>query len=182
MPANSMPANLVFFAAGSGITPFLQLLGTVVMPSYEPLQVFADYYPSTPEELALSAGQFVVVFEHYFDGWAFGENLNTNMHGVFPLSIVCPKAGLYYSLTLINCVERVEDIVGSELLDAAMLTYPSLLTVNHVVSKGSYSPISGNLFNEVLDQKLIERLVSPIPVSEGEERLFAVDQSFQQMS
>lgn len=129
-----IPPKVVFITAGSGITPFLQFLTTTMLPLNEALSAWADYEPQNSDEIALRKGEFVATQSHYWDGWAFGTNLMTGQQGIFPLSIVTPKSGRNYKLILINVVNSTSEIVGRELLDAAMLSYPQQIEVHHVVA------------------------------------------------
>lgn len=83
-------------------------------------------------------GEFVAAQDHYFDGWAYGTNLISGAQGAFPLSIVTSaKAGRNYKLVLVNVVNSIEGIVGKELLDAALLSYPLQIEVHHIIHQTS---------------------------------------------
>ncbi|KAJ3179683.1 hypothetical protein HDU87_002889, partial [Geranomyces variabilis] len=45
-----------------------------------------DFYPAESDELALAAGDVVVIFQSFDDGWASGRNLRTNAEGFFPVN------------------------------------------------------------------------------------------------
>jgi len=56
-----------------------------------------------------------------FDGWAYGINLITGQEGMFPVSIALPPSGRNFKVTLINCVQNYEDIIGSNCFDGCAL-------------------------------------------------------------
>ncbi len=128
-----MPDHLIFIGAGTGITPFLQIVNLLVLPQHEPLKVVSDYMPGRGDELSLSKSQPVIALEHYciifiifififtVDGWAYGKNLTTGKVGVFPLSVTSPRIGRKFRITLVNCVSSTSDIIGLESLEGAMI-------------------------------------------------------------
>ncbi|KAJ3036139.1 hypothetical protein HDV00_003051 [Rhizophlyctis rosea] len=124
------------FAGGSGLTPFLQLVRSLLLPVMEPLLVTSDYNPSQSDELQLAYGDRLVATHHYFDGWAIGHNLRTGQRGAFPLSCTLPPCGPYTNLVLINSVHTMEDIFGTDVLEGAMLAYPANIEVHHFVANG----------------------------------------------
>ncbi|KAJ3209825.1 hypothetical protein HK099_008428 [Clydaea vesicula] len=162
---NFIPNNLVFICAGSGITPFLQLLSLMVIPIEEPLEVLSDYYPSAPDELEILQGQYVVAKKNYYDGWCWGLNLNSGREGIFPLSLATTRSGVFFKLTLINCVESVNDIVGREIIDAVMLSYPAQIEVHHLVSgknNSSRNGVSGFIHNSEINGEILTKIIGKI--------------------
>ncbi|TPX61351.1 hypothetical protein PhCBS80983_g01149 [Powellomyces hirtus] len=128
--------SILFVAGGTGITPFLQLLQHIFLPTGIPLKAASGYEPTMPDELAIAKGDNLVVRHHYMDGWAMGCNTKTGQEGVFPLPKTFPRYGPYVKLVLLNCVLTPGDMVGSELIDAVLLAYPQQFEVHHVIKAG----------------------------------------------
>lgn len=140
-PHRWIPKNILFFAGGSGITPFLQLLSTILMPIHEPLRVIVDYNPQLEDELELVRGDRVVIKHHYYDGWAIGINLRTGMEGAFPLTVTAPRCDLKTKITLVHAIENpAETAIGHELIEGAVLAYPSIIQVHRFISGGGAAP------------------------------------------
>eukprot|EP00842_Homolaphlyctis_polyrhiza_P000701 jgi/Hompol1/1631/HPOL_003726-RA len=129
-----LPDQLVFVAGGTGVTPFLQLLSYVFLPTLEKIRVAADYAPRFDDELELKLGDSVIVKHHYYDGWCFGLNLRTLIEGIFPLSCTTPRCGPRPHITLINCIHTTDDLIGKEILNAALLSYPTQLDIHHFIA------------------------------------------------
>jgi len=160
-----LPEHLVYIVGGSGITTFLQLLATAILPVNTPLYVFADYQPLQMDEMELHAGEYVSVISHSYDGWAFGVNMTTGAEGIFPLSVASPAlVTSNFKITLINCVQSLSDIVGLDLLDGAMITYPSNITVHHICTELSTvrDGVSGYMREGRLDGNMIREILSEI--------------------
>jgi ferredoxin-NADP reductase len=62
------PDNLVFFSAGSGITPFLQIIASAILPVNTPLAVIIDFTQTQADEIPLVRGEYVSVISHSYDG------------------------------------------------------------------------------------------------------------------
>ncbi|KAJ3055718.1 hypothetical protein HK097_009603 [Rhizophlyctis rosea] len=135
-PGRRGVGTIYFFAGGSGVTPFLQLVKNLLLPVMEPLIITTDYHPSQPDELPLVHGDRLVATHHYHDGWAIGHNLRTQQQGAFPLSCTLPPSGPHTNLVLINSVHTMEDIFGTNILEGAMLAYPGNIEVHHFVANG----------------------------------------------
>ncbi|RKO84948.1 hypothetical protein BDK51DRAFT_27093 [Blyttiomyces helicus] len=137
--AAHLPEDIVFITGGTGIAPFLQLLQYIMLPVLQPLTVLTPYEQTMSDELTLSRGDRVVTQDHYLDGWALGHNLTTGATGVFPLSVTSPLNGPRSRLTLLNAVHTPQDLIGLDLLEAAMLAHPDALEVHHFCDRGSGS-------------------------------------------
>ncbi|KAJ1558014.1 hypothetical protein HK096_004044 [Nowakowskiella sp. JEL0078] len=61
-----VPDTLVLVGGGSGLAPLLQLVQFLLLPKFEPLTAAINYTPHSPDELAFTAGQVVVVKDHDF--------------------------------------------------------------------------------------------------------------------
>ena len=127
--------RVVFIAAGSGITPFLQILNTLLLPTDQHVRVCTNYQPVLADELHIVPGDRVEILHHYYDGWAYGKCLRTGIEGAFPLAATLPFCGSRPRLTLINCTRSREDIGGLSLLEGTLLSYPFSLEVHHFVSE-----------------------------------------------
>ncbi|KAJ3281592.1 S-methyl-5-thioribose-1-phosphate isomerase [Borealophlyctis nickersoniae] len=137
-----VPEEIMFVAAGSGISPFLQILKHLTLPIGVPLTVVADFVPSLADEMQLYPGDAVVTDYHYNDGWAIGHTLTAPARqGMFPLPVTIPPYSpptpTPFHITLINCVHSLDDITESELLHGVESAYPGLLTVHHFISSSS---------------------------------------------
>ncbi|KAJ3085918.1 hypothetical protein HK102_013685 [Quaeritorhiza haematococci] len=129
---------LVLISGGTGITPFLQLLKQYFLPDEGRAVIAHDTFEpgeGAVDEIKLNRGDIIKVKCQYGDGWASGINLTTNSEGVFPVSFVIPLVGLKAKVILINCVSTLDDIVGKDILKAALNAYPWILRVVHVVSR-----------------------------------------------
>ncbi|KAJ3268585.1 hypothetical protein HK104_005333, partial [Borealophlyctis nickersoniae] len=136
-----VPEEIVFVAAGSGISPFLQMVRALALPIGQPLRVINDFVPNLADEMPLTPGDVVVTEHHYNDGWALGHTARgTARHGMFPLSCTLPPFNASrhsspppFKLTLINCVRTLDDIFEPDLLLGVEYAYPGLLTTHHFV-------------------------------------------------
>ncbi|KAJ1558826.1 hypothetical protein HK096_002856 [Nowakowskiella sp. JEL0078] len=156
--------RVIFFTAGSGISPFLQLVKWAILPEFVPLEVLQPWNPSQSDELNLAPGEFVAVRTHLLDGWAIGLNLSTNTEGAFPLAItsppyprVLPNSAYTPSsrfLSLHHSVMSVDDIFGVDILEGAQLAYsPEFVKIKHFVSDGG---ASGRVAGEIVGRKIVE--------------------------
>ncbi|KAJ3009338.1 hypothetical protein HKX48_008023 [Thoreauomyces humboldtii] len=134
--APAIRGSIVFVAGGTGITPFLQLLQHLFLPTGVPLRAASNYEPLMPDELKITKGDSLVVRHHYLDGWALGFNAKTDEEGVFPLPKTYPRFGTRFKLVLVNCINTPGEMVGSEMMDAVLLAYPHQFEVHHVVKSG----------------------------------------------
>ncbi|KAJ1558796.1 hypothetical protein HK096_003949 [Nowakowskiella sp. JEL0078] len=156
--------RIIFFTAGSGISPFLQFVKWAILPEFVPLEVLQPWNPSQPDELNLVPGDFVAVRTHLLDGWAIGINLSTNNEGVFPLAItsppfprVLPNSAFLKStrfISLHHCVATVDDIFGVDILEGTQLAYSAeFVAVKHYVSGGKFT---GQVAGEIVGRKIEE--------------------------
>ncbi|KAI8592820.1 hypothetical protein BDZ88DRAFT_504181 [Geranomyces variabilis] len=135
-PSSMLKGSILFVTGGSGITPFLQLLQYLFLPTGVPLKAASSYEPVMPDELRIQKGDSLIVQKHYYDGWSFAVNTKTGKEGVIPLPKTFPRHGPCLKLVLLNCVHSPGDLVGAELIDAVLLAYPQQLEVHHVVKTG----------------------------------------------
>ncbi|KAJ3202117.1 hypothetical protein HK099_001991, partial [Clydaea vesicula] len=141
-PDNYMPNTLVYIAAGSGLTPFLQILNTMILPLYEPLEVWEAFTPANSDEVPLNAGDYVVSYV-----------------------ITTTRFGRNFKMILINCIQSTSDIVGLELLDAAMITYPNQIEVHHLVSdfdRGIRDGVSGYIRDGKINEVILGEILSSV--------------------
>ncbi|KAJ1562385.1 hypothetical protein HK096_010513 [Nowakowskiella sp. JEL0078] len=135
-----VPDTLVLIGGGSGLSPLLQLIQFLLLPKFVPLTAAVQYVPNSPDELAFSPGHTVI----YFDGWAVGQNTNTNQTGFFPLAATYPRLGVNVRtrVILINSSASFDDIFGLEILEGAILAYPDVFSAHHFVARGFESAVS----------------------------------------
>ncbi|KAJ3086081.1 hypothetical protein HK102_013535 [Quaeritorhiza haematococci] len=132
------PDRLYFVAGGSGSTPFLQLVRSLLLPVGEPLWVIREYTPQAHDELPLTYGEAVIPLHHYLDGWCYGVSATTGRAGTFPLMCLQPRTGPTTKLVLIHCVwNGVEDLFGLDILQGAYLAYGGVHLEVHNVLRGS---------------------------------------------
>jgi NAD(P)H-flavin reductase len=62
-----IPSKIYYICGGSGLTPFLQLLSSLILPILEPLLVVATYNKTRPDEIELTSGDTVVIKDHFYD-------------------------------------------------------------------------------------------------------------------
>ncbi|KND03392.1 uncharacterized protein SPPG_00880 [Spizellomyces punctatus DAOM BR117] len=158
--ADWVPEDMLFVSAGTGITPFLQLLQYLFLPTSVPLLANGDYTPAMSDEIALHEGDTIVVQHHYLDGWALGRNITTGEEGAFPLPKTHPRTST--KLTLLNAVHAPQDIIGTDLIDAVLLSYPRHLQVHHVISlrEGSVENVSGFVYRGHVCEAVLAQAVS----------------------
>ncbi|KAJ3280011.1 hypothetical protein HK104_000992 [Borealophlyctis nickersoniae] len=122
--------RVIFFAGGTGILPFTQLLRAWVMLSSPTLGLVAasEYTPTLADELDIQPGDTIVPHHHYYDGWCVGTNLRTNATGAFPLSATYPP--LTTPLVLVHSCSSPEDFAtaGPE-IEGAVLAWPGCIQV-----------------------------------------------------
>ncbi|KAJ8323280.1 hypothetical protein QVD99_000463 [Batrachochytrium dendrobatidis] len=80
------------------------------------MRAFATYIPKMPDEIPLSIGDTILVYQAYDDGWALGRNVSTSVEGVFP--IACAESTSYIPPDEIstlprNVDSRVVSLIGS---------------------------------------------------------------------
>ncbi|KAJ3324606.1 hypothetical protein HDV06_006499 [Boothiomyces sp. JEL0866] len=121
------PQNICFFAGGSGITPFLQLISHFFLSTGYILPVIQDYRAQLSDEMSLRYGDQVQTTEHFMDGWAHGYNLTTGEKGSFPLSCLEPLAPI--KLVLFNSSNSPADLIGMHIIDAVKLAYPDSIEI-----------------------------------------------------
>jgi hypothetical protein len=85
------------------------------------------YTATLTDELSVAVGDFVVVYLHYFDGWAYGVNLRTHASGAFPLACACPLS--LTKMTLFTICELSADAMGHDVIQGVKLAYPALVDV-----------------------------------------------------
>jgi hypothetical protein len=150
------------------------MISAAILPVDTPLAVIMDFGASQQDEINLARGEYVSVISHSYDGifqeylhlgWAFGVNLNTNAEGFFPLTVVSPSFGNpAFKITLINCSQTTNDIVGLDLIDAALITYPNQVLIHHIVSDMSSvrDGVSGFIREGKLDDKIIKEIIGVV--------------------
>jgi len=141
---NGVPDFLIAVSGGTGITPFLQLVQHMFLPTMVPLKVVADFDPTLNDEMALRRGQLVMAKHHYYDGWVYGTNLNTGQEGMFPLPQTLPRYG-HKKVFLINCQRTPEDRIGLHILTGALLSYPHHFRVVHLCTQRNTKPVPEDL-------------------------------------
>ncbi|KAI9205297.1 uncharacterized protein BJ171DRAFT_71382 [Polychytrium aggregatum] len=159
-----IPATYIFISGGSGITPFLQMIKSLLLPDNTPLEVAMDYTPSTPDELEAKAGQKIIVRRHYMDGWVYARNTSTRQEGVFPLTATYARCGTKTRLVLINCIKHANDLVGADLIDGALLAYRNQIDAHHFISsvhpEEVAAPPPGRTYSGRLNHADLHRILS----------------------
>ncbi|KAJ3149489.1 hypothetical protein HK101_002034 [Irineochytrium annulatum] len=165
-----VPREIVFFAGGTGISPFLQLVNNLLLPLGATVPVVATYLPQAPDEVELWPGDVVQVYHHYMDGWARGVNLTTgtffvnalpNLYlrakhcrtgqdGMLPLTFTNPNAGSHFKLILIASAASLSEALGVETLHAALLAYPHQIEVHWAIGHhlAAGSPIRASVIDD----------------------------------
>ncbi|TPX65497.1 hypothetical protein SpCBS45565_g05118 [Spizellomyces sp. 'palustris'] len=159
--------RLCYFAGGSGIAPFLQVVHEVLLPVYVPLVVTSEYIPTIPDELALNPGDRVMAKHHYYDGWCLGINLTTSTEGVFPLSATAPPCNPSSKLVLIHSIRTPDEIFGRDVLEGVMLSYPDQLAVYYFVDSVTTPIELGIVQQGRLTQKHVEAILTEIGFESG---------------
>ncbi|KAJ3127398.1 hypothetical protein HK098_006387 [Nowakowskiella sp. JEL0407] len=132
--------RIIFIAAGSGLAPYLQIVRDHFLPENKVVYAYSDVKPRGSEELAISAGDGVMVMKHYLDGWAYGLNIRTKEEGPFPMSATVPLCGVKEmtgaKFRLINCVHSEADIFGEDILmGASYASTGGILKFTHIVTQ-----------------------------------------------
>jgi NAD(P)H-flavin reductase len=130
----------LFISAGSGVATALQAIHLTLFAKRVPMYVFQTYDATQEDEITVTEGDYVWVDKHLWNGWAYGTNLSTQRQGFFPLPVTLPTyltSKRECKLALINTMRTPGDAIGSELLNAALLSYPHYLKVSHFLTRGS---------------------------------------------
>ncbi|TPX36244.1 hypothetical protein SmJEL517_g01589 [Synchytrium microbalum] len=159
------PERLIYICGGSGITPFLQALHSMLFPVLTPLAVITDYLQTAEDELSLARGDVVYIKTNFYDGWVLGSNLTTHQDGIFPLACTAPFCGLKTKITLINQIQTVNDVIGGTILEGSMLSYSSQVKIHHIIAKGvdlknMPAGVSGFVHQGKLNEAMLEQLVA----------------------
>ena len=128
--------STVFIGGGSGLTPGLQLVETLLLPRFVPLYVIQPYAAQHPDEISLDCGDWVLPRVQLYDGWALGVNLKTRQEGLFPLPVTLPRIGKA-KISIINATKSHFDVFSQNILEGALLAYPKNIQVTHCFSRGS---------------------------------------------
>ncbi|KAJ3126387.1 hypothetical protein HK098_007585 [Nowakowskiella sp. JEL0407] len=130
--------RLIFICAGIGIVPFLQILNESVHCFGKIVHAHTSYHPQNSDEMSLKPGDAIFVRHIYGDGWGYGYNVRTQEEGSFPASLIIPGCGLPQTtgakFVVINCVHSLADIVGLQTIIPAVLAYPDMFEITHIVS------------------------------------------------
>ncbi|KAJ3190914.1 hypothetical protein HK101_008261 [Irineochytrium annulatum] len=121
------PREVIFFAGGTGIAPFLQLVTAALMPVNQPLNVVGAYAPAGQGQIRLQVGDKVSVSHHYAGGWGYGTNITTGETGTFPLTLTRPPLTPPIRMTLIASFSSARSIICPDILRCAVLAYPDLI-------------------------------------------------------
>ncbi|KAJ3125342.1 hypothetical protein HK098_000349 [Nowakowskiella sp. JEL0407] len=166
--------QMIFFTAGSGITPFLQMVKWLLLPEFQSLEVIQKYEASESDELTLLPKSFVAVKQHYFDGWAYGLYLFEQKEGMFPLAVTSlPYPRVYSSgienvLKCYNTVDSVDNIMGRKILEGALLAYRNAIKIRHFVDTVESSMSQG--VGDIMSQKITAEHVKKIVKSSYSDR------------
>ncbi|KAJ1565997.1 hypothetical protein HK096_005007 [Nowakowskiella sp. JEL0078] len=129
--------RLIYISSGIGILPLLQILEESVLSVGKILHAHAAYAASGPDEINLRPGDSIFVKDVYGDGWGYGFNIKTAEEGAFPASLLVPGCGLPgmgAKIVIINCVHSLGDIIGLQTIIPAVLAYPDIFQITHVVT------------------------------------------------
>ncbi|KAJ1569819.1 hypothetical protein HK096_000952, partial [Nowakowskiella sp. JEL0078] len=140
--------RVLFISAGSGLAPYLQILRDYFLPENKVVYAYSDVVPSGSEELAVTAGDGILVMRHVADGWAIGKNINTAQEGLFPMSATVPLCGVQEmtgaKFRLINIARTESDLFGEDVLrKAAYSSTKGILKTTHVVASNETDPLLG---------------------------------------
>ncbi|KAJ3369925.1 hypothetical protein HDU91_006773 [Kappamyces sp. JEL0680] len=134
-PPQSWPAHeslhdgvedvIYFFAAGSGMTPFIQLVNSHLLPLNAPVPITKAFNARRDDELSVRVGDAIMIEYHYLDGWCFGTNWETRQQGIFPVRCTTPLNRT--KLVLIAFTGIKEELVASDLCIAAKEAYPDYI-------------------------------------------------------
>ncbi|KAJ1528200.1 hypothetical protein HK096_010429 [Nowakowskiella sp. JEL0078] len=129
--------RLIFIGAGIGIAPLLQILSESILSVGKIRYAHNAYFAEIEDEMDLKAGDGVFIQHLYGDGWGFGTNTRTNKEGAFPASLLIPGCGIPPTtgakFLVLNCVHSLADIIGLQEFIPAILTYPDIIEVRHLV-------------------------------------------------
>ncbi|KAJ3115304.1 hypothetical protein HDU96_000855 [Phlyctochytrium bullatum] len=128
-----VPRDIYFLAGGTGIAPCLQIVNCLLLPLHQPISVTGSYDPTAEDELELRAGDQVVPYFHFLDGWACGINLTTGQNGVFALSLTRPPCRPDFKLIVVASIRSAADASGMDILRAAELAYPKHIEIHWAV-------------------------------------------------
>ncbi|KAJ3217556.1 hypothetical protein HK099_005430 [Clydaea vesicula] len=163
-----LPDKLFMITAGSGFTVSLQVIHILLLPTLEPIRVFANFMKTNADELNVMAGDTILIKSHTFDGWAYAVNFSTRQEGYIPLTCTYKTRTKIY---VINCVQDSKDIFGLQILDGAQIAYSNNIQVNHIINDGSeISPrehLSGYIRQGKFDQSMFNEIVGEVWVSSG---------------
>ncbi|KAJ1550243.1 hypothetical protein HK096_007963, partial [Nowakowskiella sp. JEL0078] len=130
--------RLIYIGAGIGIVPLLQILSDSILSTGKIRYAHNSYQAEIEDEMDLKAGDGVFIQHLYGDGWGFGTNTSTMKEGAFPASLLIPGCGIPPAtgakFLVVNCVHSLADIVGLQEFIPAILTYPDIIQVRHLVS------------------------------------------------
>lgn len=111
---------------------------------------------------------FIILKDHYYDGWGYGMNLRTSHEGVFPLQATIPRIGPYVKFTIINCCNSSEDVYGLETLNGVEIAYPNNIEIHHLLTNprvlvdrnlgGGNTTIHDGVR---LNQQILEKIITP---------------------
>ncbi|KAJ2995293.1 hypothetical protein HDV02_000896 [Globomyces sp. JEL0801] len=151
--------NVVCITGGTGIAIALKTLETLFLPTNVPLMVMQAYDATNFDEITLLVGQCVSVSVHFYDGWAFGKNLDTNVEGLFPLGVTLPQTNT--RLTILNTCQTTSDICGKEMLSGSTVAYPKDVSIYHAITRErttNRNTALGNIISERIDERLLVSL------------------------
>ncbi|KAJ3125618.1 hypothetical protein HK098_008346 [Nowakowskiella sp. JEL0407] len=165
--------RVLFIAGGSGLAPYIQIVRDHFLPENKVVYAYSDVEPGKKDELAIRAGDGILVMKHYLDGWAHGLNVRTQEEGPFPMAATVPLCGVKEMTSakfrLINCLSTEADLFGEDILSgAAYASTGGILKVTHVISaegKSTNTPPDAVYQREVisggrLDIELLEEAIA----------------------
>ncbi|KAJ3116680.1 hypothetical protein HDU96_009031 [Phlyctochytrium bullatum] len=120
-----VPADMVFLAGGTGISPCLQLITRLLLPERQTVVCRSAYEPRAVDEIRLYPNDQIFIESHHYDGWAYGRNLTTGDEGSFPLTVTYPPCRPDFKLTVIvSALDPTDAAAGLSLLLGARRAYP----------------------------------------------------------
>jgi hypothetical protein len=99
--------------------------------------------------LDLVPGDWVVVSEHFYDGWAFGVCLRTSFEGIFPLPVTIPRGGPNCKVITLNSCSDHTALFGSDILEGAAVAYPNQAVSKHCFTNNAGEQYLGTFYSRI---------------------------------
>ncbi|KAJ3253251.1 hypothetical protein HK103_000797 [Boothiomyces macroporosus] len=157
------PGKRQFQISGPFGDPIFNPYYSIKDTASETSTLISGYIPAQRDELFISRGDYVVVFNHIIgEGWAYGLNMTTNNKGMFPLSITFPPTPT--KLAVLNTCKSQKDIFGKDIVSHALLSYPIEFSILHLLTKEDLeqSETFGNCIGGRIDENIIKKMLNDL--------------------